>query len=231
MLSNDEILGYREHGLIVIEPFEPRNLSLNSYDVTLGEWYYRERPACIDDKVYDIYSESEVKRVWGEPHRAIEVTEDMQRTYHWVTNKPVGTRIIYLEHGESILAHTNEFIGGRDFITTKMHARSSYGRNFIEVCRCAGLGDVGYVNRWTMEITNNSRFYDIPLVVGRRIAQITFFKTGAHEFRGFEGLFGPKRDYAESGKYQTTPDLDELKVSWKPEMMLPRLHLDYEIRK
>ncbi len=34
---------------------------------------------------------------------------------------------------------------------------------------------IGYINRWTMEITNNSRHYAIPLVVGRRVAQIVFF--------------------------------------------------------
>lgn len=59
-----------------------------------------------------------------------------------------------------------------------MKARSSIGRNFIEVCKCAGWGDVGYINRWTMEITNNSSHYAIPLVVGRRIGQIIFFETG-----------------------------------------------------
>jgi deoxycytidine triphosphate deaminase len=84
--------------------------------------------------------------------------------------------------GETILAHTNEFIGGRETVTTMMKARSSMGRNFIEVCKCAGWGDIGYVNRWTMEITNNSRFYSIPLVVGRRIAQIVFFDSEGRSF-------------------------------------------------
>ena len=88
----------------------------------------------------------------------------------------------------------NQYIGGRETVTTMMKARSSMGRNFIAVCKasadlffcnlffvsnhcyqCAGWGDIGYINRWTMEITNNSRYYSIPLVVGRRIAQIVFF--------------------------------------------------------
>jgi dCTP deaminase len=138
--------------------------------------------------------------------------------------------IIFLGPGETILGHTNgqshcirtlctrpsssvcgwwlEFLGGRHTVTTMMKARSSLGRNFIEVCKCAGWGDIGYINRWTMEITStlhltraseraselpsdgrcvplltwcgalstdNSRYYSIPLVVGRRIAQIVFF--------------------------------------------------------
>lgn len=37
--------------------------------------------------------------------------------------------------GETILGHTNEFIGGQGGVTTMMKARSSMGRTFIEVCK------------------------------------------------------------------------------------------------
>ena len=127
-------------------------------------------------------------------------------------------RVILLRPGETILAHTQEFIGGRDTVTTMMKARSSLGRTFIEVCKCAGWGDVGYVNRWAMEITNNSNNYIVPLVVGRRIAQIVFFETGPI-------LSG---DYAKKGKYQSETDMRKLKKLWKPEMILPRLYRDRE---
>ena len=126
-----------------------------------------------------------------------------------------------LAPGETILAHTQEFIGGRDHITTMMKARSSLGRSFISVCKCAGWGDVGYVNRWTMEIQNTSARYYIPLVVGRRIAQIVFFETGP--------IVGA--DYAATGKYAASTKLSELKKTWKPEMMLPRLNTDRDIKK
>eukprot|EP00026_Physarum_polycephalum_P013937 Phypoly_transcript_14398.p2 GENE.Phypoly_transcript_14398~~Phypoly_transcript_14398.p2 ORF type:complete len:104 (+),score=8.59 Phypoly_transcript_14398:561-872(+) len=102
-----------------------------------------------------------------------------------------------------------------------MKARSSMGRNFIEVCKCAGWGDVGYVNRWTMEITNNSRHYSIPLVVGRRIAQLVFFDS--------EGILD--KSYEKSGKYQTTDDLETLQKNWTPYDMLPKMYKDKEIRK
>ena len=95
------------------------------------------------------------------------------------------------------------------------------GRNFIEVCKCAGWGDVGYINRWTMEITNNSKNYIIPLVVGRRIAQIIFFETGPIL----------ERDYTNSGKYASSTNIKELKKSWKPESMLPQLYRDRDIQK
>jgi len=99
------------------------------------------------------------------------------------------------------------------------------GRNFIEVCKCAGWGDVGYVNRWTMEITNNSRSYSIPLVVGRRIAQIVFFDSdGTLQLHS-----GEAASYEKTGKYQTSDDLQVLMSAWRPENMLPRMYEDREI--
>jgi dCTP deaminase len=101
-----------------------------------------------------------------------------------------------------------------------MKARSSLGRNFIEICKCAGWGDVGYINRWTMEITNNSRYYSIPLVVGRRVAQIVFFDT--------EGIC--TASYEQTGKYQmSTTDVTELMKRWTPDDMLPKMYKDKEI--
>lgn len=118
--------------------------------------------------------------------------------------------IIFLRPGETILAHTQEFIGGVKNVTTKMQARSSIGRSNLEVCRCAGWGDVGYFNRWTMEIqSNNDRI--IPLVVGRRIAQISFFRTDPTDMV-----------YSQTGNYQQTEKLEELINNWNPHMILPK---------
>ena len=138
-------------------------------------------------------------------------------------NIPEGAGVILLEPGETILAHSREFIGGRDICVAKMYARSSLGRNFVEVCKDAGWGDVGYFNRWTMEVTNNSRYFSIPLVVGRRIAQMVFYEVAP--------LAKRDGDYvSEGGKYQSSRDIGEVVRSWRPEMMLPRMHLDWEVR-
>ena len=50
-------------------------------------------------------------------------------------NIPDDAQVILLEPGETVLAHTKEFIGGRDICVAKMYARSSMGRNFVEVLR------------------------------------------------------------------------------------------------
>ncbi|MEK7604421.1 MAG: hypothetical protein AAB442_01340 [Patescibacteria group bacterium] len=222
-LSDRKILEHKKAGTIMIEPFKRAHLATSSYDVTLGEWFFREQPPNYNHSLYNIWSEEHTRHVWGadKPERAIRAKEAFKK-YHfeWDGIKP-NDKVIMLRPGETVLGHTNEFIGGRDSITTMMKARSSMGRNFIEVCKCAGWGDVGYVNRWTMEITNNSKNYIIPLVVGRRIAQIVFFETGPIL----------ARDYTSTGKYANSHDIKKLKKSWTPQAMIPRLWTDRDAKK
>ena len=185
MLSDKEILLEMQRKNIVITPFDERQLGTNSYDVRLGEFIAR-----ADNRVesFDCYSEEDTKDFW---------------------QIKKARKTILLEPHETILSHTTEVIGGKNYIATKMNARSSLGRCGVSVCKCAGFGDVGYINIWTMEITNHLNI-SVILKVGMRIAQISFFKVG-------ETL----KQY--SGKYQS-------KV-WKPEDMLPRLWEDWEIAK
>lgn len=222
-LSDKRILEEMEKGNVVIDEFSRDNLATSSYDVTLGDWFYREQlHSKYHHKIFNIFSEAHTKYVWGDKPIAAEPAHEVFKKFkfEWDGIKPKD-RIIYLDPGETILAHTNEFIGGRNTVTTMLKARSSLGRVFISVCKCAGWGDVGYINRWTLEITNNSQHYSIPLRVGMRIAQLVFFETGL--------ILG--RDYARTGKYQTGQNIEQIKKTWKPEMMLPRLYNDRELVK
>lgn len=221
-LSDKKILAHMQAGTVVIEPFDRRSLATSSYDVTLGEWYFREQPPVGHKKVFNLYSRKDTQLVWSETPQKAERADKALVNFDipWDGIRP-DDKVILLEPGETILAHTEEFIGGRDTVTTMMKARSSLGRDFINVCKCAGWGDVGYVNRWTMEISNSSQHYIIPLVVGRRIAQLVFFETGPIV----------ARDYAATGKYQTSQNLKEIQRSWKPTMMLPRLWADRDTKK
>jgi len=219
-LSDKKIMEQMEKGNIVIEPFVPEHLSTSSYDMTLGEWYYREQQPLDFSHVYDIFNKEHTNKVWGnKPSRAQKAT-DILKNFEFKGLRP-DDKVILIKPGETILAHTNEFIGGRNIITTMMKARSSLGRNFIEVCKCAGWGDVGYVNRWTMEITNNSKHYAIPLVAGMRVAQLIFFETGE--------ILGKDYTQGHAAKYQTATNLKKLKKEWKPEMMLPKLYKDRQV--
>ncbi|KAM9972125.1 hypothetical protein ACTFIW_003478 [Dictyostelium discoideum] len=219
LLSDKAILRHMEIGTVVITPFVRDNLSTSSYDVTLGPYYYRETEPESGAGVYNPYSEEMVDRVWGSFKKAETHASWSARSGIKLDNIAHDELIIWIKPKETILAHTNEFIGGNKTVTTMMKARSSMGRNFIEVCKCAGMGDVGYVSRWTMEITNNSRHYSIPLVVGRRLAQIVFFNTDGIE----------NRPYESKGKYQVSSDVTELQKTWNPSFMLPKMYKDKEI--
>ena len=221
--SDKKILEEIKKGDIVIMPFKKNNLATSSYDVSLGEFYFREQKPNYYLNHYNIYNEKHTDYVWGKKAEKAKKAIDVFKTFsdfQWEGISP-NDQVILIEPGETILAHTEEFIGGKNHITTMMKARSSLGRNFIEICKCAGWGDVGYINRWTMEITNNSRHYAIPLVVGRRMAQIIFFETGPIL----------NNDYSKTGKYQSHQDIKKMIKEWKPESMLPRLYLDRDIKK
>lgn len=239
-LSNSEIKSELGKN-ILIYPFNESHLSTSSYDVTLGENFFLEcepQKTCENgnitvqerlnsDKInfFNPFDEKSVKKVWGEPQKALSLREVVEKFNFEISleedfaNISPEEKVILISPGSTILAHTNEYIGGMNNITTMMKARSSYGRSFIEVCKCAGWGDVGYTNRWTMEITNISKYHTIPLVVGRKIAQIVFIRTG-----NIEG-----NSYAVEGKYQNTEDFDKISNSWNASSMTPRLFLDKKV--
>ena len=221
LLSRNAILRHREAGNIVIEPFDEQKLKTASYDITLGEWFWREGHPEGRATVHNLYDEESAKRVWQGPYQAEGCHEVSRRLGVELVNIKPSDKVVLLRPGETILAHTEEFIGGRNCAVAKMYSRSSRGRNFIEVCKDAGWGDIGYFNRWTMEITNNSQYFIIPLVVGRRVGQMVFYEV--------EPLTDSQDYVAEGGKYQRSQDVEELKKSWSPYQMIPQMHKDWEV--
>ncbi len=233
LLSRPVILEELEKGNIVISPFEKENLGTNSYDIRLGKYYYRERFSSglpsfhgyVEPRfLYNMYDPDHVEMLY-ELHEAIRAGDVL---HNWFEQKDLEgiskeDLVILIRPGESILGHTEEFIGSNcNHITADMAARSSTGRNALGVCRCAGVGDIGYFNRWTMEITNYFQYHMVPLVVGRRIGQMKFFETVP--------LDDEDTNYRVEGKYHTTDGLEETVCAWKPQQMLPRAYLDREVQ-
>lgn len=221
LLSRDAILRHLSEGNIVIDPYDERKLKTTSYDVSLGEWVWREAHPEGRATIHNLYDESSTRKVWKGPYRAEGAGEVSERLGVEMKNIKADNQIVLLRPGETILAHTEEFIGGRNKIVSKMYARSSLGRNFVEVCKDAGWGDVGYFNRWTMEVTNNSQYFTIPLVVGRRIGQMVFYEV--------EPLKAAPDYVGEGGKYQKSQEIGEVKKTWHPDMMIPQMHRDWEV--
>ena len=217
--SNQEIMSDIESGNIVIDPFNPKHVNGSSYDVLLGEYFYKSG-AEYSNKLYNPYSAEDVTEHFGEVMQAEPLSEHRKVMralgISAINNVPSDHPVIILRPHERILAHTHEFIGIKQG-TTSMQARSTTGRNGIVVCMDAGWGDPGYINRWTMEIKNHNEQY-VVVPTGIRIAQIVFHHTGL-----------VSGEYSElSGKYQTTKsdDLDAIKSDWKPSDMLPKSYKD-----
>lgn len=135
-LSDKAILSHMDKGTVVISPFHPSHLSTSSYDVTLGKYFYRESDYEPGLSIFNPYSREMVEKVWGQAHLAENAGEWMKRTKIKLENIDEKDDLIWLKPGETILGHTNEFIGGKGSVTTMMKARSSMGRTFIETCKC-----------------------------------------------------------------------------------------------
>lgn len=219
VMSDRMILDGIQDGSVVVHPFNAPDLGSASFDVRLGRYYYRAtRPDPNDTRpqFYNIHSQHRTNFIWGRPRTAIRAL-DLMMAYDsedW-DNIHDDDEVIILHPHDNLLCHTYEFIGARRDATTMMKARSSIGRSLVNVCQCAGMGDVGFFNRWTMEIHNRSGWH-IPLVVHRRVAQIVFMPTGP-------------TDKLYLSKYQGSSSLDDLECYWNPSMMLPRLDLDRDI--
>lgn len=213
VLSNKDILRELETGNIVIHDPDDRNNVRNniqncSVDITLGKYYFSHTQE-YSGQILNPWSAESVRDYWGSVKVSSKVNTQEESDY---LKLPLGSSYILLYPGQSILAHTNEYIGGKNHITTMMKSRSSLGRCNVTICRDAGWGDIGYINRWTLEITNYS---SVPVVLrtGSRIGQIIFFYTGE-----------PESVY--SGKYQKEHDLQTLIKNWTPEDLLPKCHMD-----
>jgi len=159
--------------------------------------------------------------MYQKPLRALTIAEllrlrGIQRRYLGVLKDatkypPETTEIITLLPKQTVLAHTQEFVGGRSCIIPFMQARSTTGRFDLTACKDAGMGNIGYVNRWTMEVKNDSTVAPQILVVGYPYAQVAFSLTEALPLSVGYG-----------GRYQEGQTLEEIKANWKPEMMLPK---------
>lgn len=214
--SNFEIRSALEQGHIVCHPLVPENIRKSSIDLTLGEWFFwAGKPK---SGLYNPFDEHEVARFFEGPHRALPMSHWQMKSWYGkreLSGIPVDHPVIWMPPRARILAHTHEFVGIHPPGTTEMRARSSWGRNGISVCLCAGWGDPGYINRWTMEV-HNLNDSAVPLPIGERIAQLIFHHTGPVE----GGTYGDEDGY--ESKYQESSELAEVVAAWKPEHMLPR---------
>jgi dCTP deaminase len=234
-LTDIGILRHLVASNIDIHPFDRRLLQTNGYDVRLGEYYYSfEAPKNLEGifevgvetfgparSIYNPFDHQMVIDSWNGPHKAADwgnpptlppvyKIHKLNRTLEGVPLEGISEkdRIIAVPPTQMILAHTEEFIGGANVVTTRISGKSTVGRNMIEVCSDANLGDVGFKSRWALEITNKSNESFIVLVVGEPVATVQF-----------EEVEVPIKQY--DGRYQQSLSLQEIVDGWEPGMVLP----------
>lgn len=211
--SDIEVARAIRDGQIVIHPLIPDHIKGSSVDVTLGEWFYKTSD---DIQQFDPFDEEDIEEYFGEPLRAMPNAAAAKK-FKVRPSKAVGDDhlVIPIKPAERLLCHTNEFIGIKPPGTSMMKARSSSGRIGIAACFCAGWGDPGYINRWTMEVYNLNKRAIVLLPVNMRLAQLILLRTGAC-----------LSNYGTEGKYQAGTDVAELAKGWDPTAMLPRMFKD-----
>lgn len=230
-LSSSRIIGLHKQGVIQISPFEEKRAKGASYDVGLGEYYYRMSKESGHDNVADVYDEHYGRRLWGKVQRAMPLVhacqfefesggrEILRRFERSGTINP-QEKVIWLHPKETILTHTNEFIKTDTSLVCEIRGRSTVRRSGLTVSADGNWGDPGYSGRWTLFVENHTQYY-IPLVVGRRIAQVIFSKV--------QGDAVSYRNDREGGKYAVGDSLADTVRNWKPDSFLPRMFKDREI--
>lgn len=219
VLSDKDIINELNDNVVII-PFNREQLGSNSYDTTLGEYYYERDDSNIPEFFNPLYGKH-IAQFWGvkaDPNehygakKASTVTTKNEAEKYGLK---MGDQYILIKRGHIILAHTGEFLGGRVNVTTMMKARSTIGRGGLTIACCAGAGDTGYFNRYTYEIHNRNPM-TVVLKVGERIGQIWFMRTG-------EVMVS----YEKRGQYQQTTSITQLITQWDPSDMLPKSAIEY----
>lgn len=159
-LSDRDIIETMKAGLITIDPFEPKQINPNSYDVRLGNqfyfvnWHYRRTmplfhgPIYIDD---------------GEP--------------------------VFIPRNGTLLGLTKEVVGTFGNVFGEIRGKSSTRRIGISVCSDAGFGDVGFHNAWTVELSAHVTDGSPSLIVGQAFAQIAFHRTETAPSNPYTGQY------------------------------------------
>ena len=233
--SDRELKVAIELGHIVCDPApnptHGARINGSSIDVTIGRYFYSAGKDGASG-IFNPFSREDTMRYFGVTDPEIEykemqpwakVKEGLGKKalahfgdLEYLEGIPEDHPMVLLRPNERILAHTQEFIGILPPGTTSMQARSTTGRIGLSACYCAGWGDPGYINRWTMEIHNLNENEYLPVPLGYRIAQVVFSMTGpvGSEYSKTTGNY----------QSQSSADLASIKKAWRPHFVLPKAY-------
>ncbi len=122
ILTGNEIIKQVNEGKIIIKPFNDKQITTNTYDLTLGDKYLTYNEDILDPAKPNSY---EIKSI---PKEGLQ-----------------------LKQGDFILAHSNEIIGSKYFVPI-IHAKSSVARLGLFIHVTADLIDIGSIGNITFQL-------------------------------------------------------------------------------
>jgi len=175
MLSDLQILEEMEKGNIKIEPFDSNSIGTNSYDVHLGKTLATYRDSVLDCKKHNLIDHFDI------PEEGF-----------------------VLQPGELYLGVTQEYTETHAHVPL-LEGKSSLGRLGLTCHVTAGVGDVGFCNHWTLEITV---VRPLRVYAGMSIGQLLYFEID-------QNRIGTQYDQKQSAKYNERCDLPKESMMWK----------------
>lgn len=169
MLTGNEIAIRHSIGDIVIEPFDPTCIGPNSYDVHLGDKLVVYTEVILDPKKEN-------------------------RT----TVIPIPEKGYILQPGILYLASTVEYTEN-PFHVPGYDGRSSLGRLGVFSHATAGFGDIGFIGRWTLEI---SVVQPVRVYAGMKIGQLFWHCPEGEITKRYTGKYQGSEDVMASKLWQ-----------------------------
>ena len=162
-MNKKEILENIEKENIKIEPFYEELLKEDSYDVRLGNFYYRfKKPEYFSSNIINPYS-TNLESNWDGPC----ISKNLTKIFKF-ENISENDEFILLGPEETILAHTSEHIGVNGF---RIKVKRLKEFNFLTL----NVRSEQEFSKITLEIKNNSKL-SVLLIVNRPIATISFHR-------------------------------------------------------
>lgn len=198
MLSGRRIEELVHAGVLRIDPFDPRQLNPNSYNLALDnhlkvyeanlEWYDRKH---LETKPYRLPED------WQFPTWTDRGVLDMAKNNETV-DITIPQEGVILCPGILYLGATVEHTETPAPYAPMLEGRSSVGRLGMEVHVSAGVGDCNFKGAWTLEITVKT---PLRIYAGVRVCQI-LYHTVEGDVAGYTGKYQGQRGPKPSGLWK-----------------------------
>ena len=191
MLTGAEIEKQINKGNIMIDPYDPKCLNPNSYNLKLHPQLlvykrgYNRRSGTIPESAADFESRQYLSPIdMKSKNETIELT--------------IPESGLTLYPNTLYIGRTVERTATDKFIPM-INGRSSGGRLGISIHICAGFGDIGFDGTWTLEITAVEPVIIYP---NAEIAQICYFNPSGKVGKLYRGRYYKQEDATASRFYK-----------------------------